>query len=51
MIYLSTLRVWLRDDSTDMAKAMAHLDQRLRQAERLVGYLPDGRRKPEDTAA
>lgn len=51
MIYLSTLWVWLRDDSTDMAKAMAHLDHRLRQAERLVGYLPDGRRKPEDTAA
>ncbi len=51
MIYLSTLRVWLRDDSRDQAKTMAHLDQRLRQAERLLAYLPDGRRNPQDTAA
>ena len=51
MIYLSTLRVWLRDDSTDQAKTMAHLDQRLRQAERLLGYLPDGGRKRKQAAA
>ena len=33
MIYLSALVVWLRDDSPDMAKTMAYLDKRLRQAE------------------
>ena len=51
IIYLSTLRVWLRDDGADQAKTMAHLDQRLRQAERLLGYLPDGRRKQQEDAA
>ncbi len=44
VIYLSTLRVWLDDDSPDKERTMAHLDRRLRQAERLVGYLPDGQR-------
>lgn len=33
MIYLSALVVWLRDESPDMAKTMAYLDKRLRQAE------------------
>ncbi len=36
-IYVSTLRVWLHDDDPDMARTMAHLDRRLRQAERLAG--------------
>lgn len=35
-IYLDTLRVWLRDDSADMAQTMAHLDKRLRQANRCL---------------
>lgn len=30
-IYLDTLRVWLKDDGTDMAATMAHLDKRLEQ--------------------
>ena len=30
-IYLDTLRVWLKDDSTDLAATMAHLDKRLEQ--------------------
>ncbi|WP_341894191.1 TetR/AcrR family transcriptional regulator [Ferrovibrio terrae] len=30
-IYLDTLRVWLKDDSTDLATTMAHLDKRLGQ--------------------
>ncbi len=37
-IYVSTLRVWLGDDDPDMARTMAHLDRRLRQAERLAGF-------------
>ncbi len=36
-IYVSALRVWLRDEDPDMARTMAHLDRRLRQAERLAG--------------
>jgi AcrR family transcriptional regulator len=36
LIYLNTLRVWLRDDSADMAQTMASLDQGLRRAEKLI---------------
>ena len=36
LIYLNTLRVWLRDDSADMARTMASLDQGLRRAESLI---------------
>lgn len=47
-IYLSTLRVWLRDDSEDMAKTMAHLDQQLSRIDSLIGrfnsYRPRGLR-------
>lgn len=35
-IYLDTLRVWLADDSADLARTMAHLDKRLGQAEGLL---------------
>ena len=35
-VYLSTLRVWLGDDSADMARTMKALDMGLRRAERLV---------------
>ncbi len=45
MIYLSALVVWLRDDSPDMAKTMAHLDKRLRQAENCVIALRCRRRR------
>ncbi len=36
-IYVSGLWIWLRDDDPDMARTMAHLDRRLRHAERLAG--------------
>lgn len=39
-IYLSTLRVWLRDDSEDMAKTMASLDKQLKRADAFLGRLP-----------
>ena len=38
-IYLSTLRVWLRDDSEDMAATMAHLDRQLARVDGLIGRL------------
>jgi len=40
-IYLDTLRVWLKDDSPDLAATMAHLDKRLGQSLRwLTGRGP-----------
>jgi AcrR family transcriptional regulator len=36
LIYLKTLRVWLGDDSADMARTMASLDRDLRRAEKLI---------------
>jgi AcrR family transcriptional regulator len=44
LIYLETLRIWLKDDSSDLAKTMAALDRRLRQAENLLRLLPGRRR-------
>lgn len=44
-IYLATLRVWLRDESADMAKTMATLDGYLRRVEALAGRL----RRPSAT--
>jgi hypothetical protein len=38
-IYLATLRVWLKDDSPDMAKTMASLDGYLRRVEGMAGRL------------
>ena len=36
LVYLNALRVWLADDTEDMAKTMAALDRGLRQAEMLI---------------
>ena len=38
-LYLATLRVWLQDDSTDMARTMATLDGYLRRIERPAAVL------------
>lgn len=46
-IYLATLRVFLRDDSPDLARTMAALDGYLRRAEWLIQRLP---RRPVHTA-
>jgi len=47
--YLATTRVWLRDDSPDLAPTMAALDRRLRGIERWFG---SGRRpQPGATAS
>ena len=50
LIYADVLRVWLNDDSTDMAKTMAALDRRLRQADSLM-RLCRGRRRAEASDA
>ena len=47
--YLATARVWLRDESPDLAPTMAALDRRLRGIERWYGG--GRRREPEATAA
>ncbi|HUN49546.1 MAG TPA: TetR family transcriptional regulator [Candidatus Sulfotelmatobacter sp.] len=44
VIYADTLRVWLGDESKDLARTMAALDRRLRQAESLIRLLPGRRR-------
>lgn len=52
-IYLSVLRVWLKDDSEDMAKTMAALDRDLARADNLLGRLrrrQRGRRAHEGTS-
>lgn len=41
-IYLSVLRVWLDDESTDMMKTMAALDRRLRGAASWLGVADAG---------
>ena len=54
LIYANALRVWLTDDTPDMAKTMAALDQGLRRAERLVELCRPCRRHAEgnrDSAA
>jgi AcrR family transcriptional regulator len=45
--YMATVRVWLRDDTTDFAPTMAALDRRLRGIERWYGR---GRRSPRAAA-
>lgn len=37
-LHLAVLRVWLEDDSPDLAKTMAALDKRLGQAESVVSF-------------
>jgi len=41
--YLSAMRVWLRDDSQDLARTMAALDARLRRIEGWFGSAPNRR--------
>jgi len=49
-IYVATLRVWVDDDSTDMAKTMAALDGYLRRIERPVAMLEGVRTPVRDRA-
>jgi len=49
LLYLATLRTWLRDESLDLAKTMAALDGYLRRLEALLRRLP--RRRDEERKA
>lgn len=49
-IYLTTLLVWLRDDSPDQGRTLAHLDKSLRRAERLAMALSLAPRGPRQDA-
>lgn len=40
LIYLNTLRIWLRDDSEDASETMAALDKELQRVERLIKSCP-----------
>jgi len=44
-VYLQVVRVWLTDDTEDMAKTMAELDKQLRRAEGIAG-LSEPRARP-----
>ncbi|MCG8505273.1 MAG: hypothetical protein MI755_11750 [Sphingomonadales bacterium] len=48
LAYLSTVRVWLADDTPDMAKTMAHLDRQLGRLGRLAAFLDRDRTPPSD---
>lgn len=52
-IYARAVFVWLRDDSEDMGRTMAHLDRALRRAEKLITALPSplSRGKSEEQGA
>jgi ubiquinone biosynthesis protein COQ9 len=54
-VYVSTYRIWLDDDTPDMARTLAELDRRLQQAETLARWTAGiGRsraRPPEEQAA
>lgn len=50
-VYLSTLRVWLRDETDDLAPTMAALDRRLARAESIAkGGLPGWRPRRAEPA-
>ena len=55
LLYLTVLRVWLKDDTSDMARTMKALDGRLAQLEQLANTLERrgrrGQRAPSDEAA
>ncbi len=40
LVYLSTLNIWVNDDSPDLTKTMAFLDRRLKQALQFASILP-----------
>lgn len=45
-IYLSALRVWLRDDTQDQSVTMAHIDKNLKRAEAALAMTPFGAGRP-----
>jgi len=50
LILLSTMRVWLKDDSRDMSSTMAHLDRQLTRVDQFIGRARN-RGKPQTAEA
>jgi AcrR family transcriptional regulator len=50
-IYVRAFNVWLEDDTPDLARTLAELDRRLRQAENLARWVPGCRRRPPEASA
>jgi AcrR family transcriptional regulator len=50
LILLSTMRVWLQDDSRDMSSTMAHLDRQLTRVDQFLGRAQN-RGSPETAEA
>ncbi len=50
-IYASAMRVWLRDETEDLSRTMAHLDRRLKQAEAFVRSCPSRISRSRDSIA
>ena len=49
-IYIRTFKVWLEDDTPDMARTLAELDRRLQQAEEIARWTRGfGRSRPTTT--
>ena len=46
LLFLATLRVWLRDETDDLAITRRFLRRRLKEADRLLATLPRPRRRP-----
>ncbi len=46
LLFLATLRVWLRDETDDLATTRRFLRRRLKEADRLLANLPRPRRRP-----
>jgi AcrR family transcriptional regulator len=50
-VYLTTLRAWLNDETTDNSKTLAALDRALKQAEFFARSIPGFLRRPAPSAA
>lgn len=54
LVWLTTMRIWLRDDDPDLGRTMAALDRNLKRAERwcgLIGSRPRASSQPSKAAA
>ncbi len=51
LLFLVTLRVWLRDETDDLATTRRFLRRRLKEADRLLATLPRPRRRPAAEAS
>ena len=51
LLFLATLRVWLRDETDDLAITRRFLHRRLKEADRLLANLPRARKRPATETA